>query len=327
MTWLVTGAAGYIGGHLMARLRRAGHGVVGLDDLSTGDAARVPPDVPLVVADISDRATITEALRRHQVTGVMHVAGKKSAPESILRPTYYYQQNVGGFASLLEAMRDAQVTRLVFSSSAAVYGVPDTPLVYEESATRPLSPYGQTKLVGEQLMEAAGRAYGISWIALRYFNAVGADSPLLGDRGSANLFPLAFDALATGEPITVTGNQFPTIDGTGVRDYVHVADLAEAHAAAARHLDSGPCATVYNVGAGRGYSVLEVLATIGGVAGRPVPCRIGPPRTGDAPEVVASIDKIGRELDWHPKRDLLDSVWSAWHARCELSAPAPARVA
>ncbi len=320
MTWLVTGAAGYIGGHTVARMRRAGHRVVGVDDLSTGDAARVPADVPLVVADASDRAAMAEVLHEHRVTGVLHLAGKKSAPESVLRPTYYYQQNVGALASLLEAMAAAKVRRLVFSSSAAVYGVPDLPLVAEDAPTRPLSPYGQTKLAGEHLVEAAGGAYGISWIALRYFNAVGAEEPLLGDRGATNLFPLAFAALDTGVPITITGNRFPTVDGTGVRDYVHVADVADAHAVAVRRLTSHRSAAVYNVGAGRGYSVLEVLAAIGAVAGRRVPARIGPARVGDPPEVVACIDKIGRELGWQPRRNLLDAVCSAWQARRTLPA-------
>lgn len=315
-TWLVTGAAGYIGGHTVARLRDSGYRVVGLDDLSAGDPRRLPPDVPLIVAGTGDRAAVTAALRDHEVTGVLHLAGRKSGPESTVRPIYYYQQNVGTLATVLESMVDAGVDRLVFSSSAAVYGIPDTALVTEDSPTRPLNPYGETKLVGEHLIAAAGLAHGINWIALRYFNAVGAQGPRLGDRGTTNLIPLAFAALDTGDPLIVTGGTFPTADGTGVRDYVHVADVAEAHAVAVRRLDTTtPAATTYNVGVGRGHSVLAVLAAIEEVAGRPVPARIGPARPGDPPEVVADVSKIQRELGWQARHDLRDAVRSAWDAR------------
>jgi len=317
-TWLVTGAAGYIGGHTVARLRASGYQVVGLDNLSAGDRQRLPADVPLVVADTGDRAAVTAALRDHEVTGVMHLAGRKSGPESTVRPLYYYHENVGTLTTVLESMVDAGVGRLVFSSSAAVYGVPDTALVTEDSPTRPLNPYGETKLAGEHLIAAAGLAHGISWIALRYFNAVGALGPRLGDRGTTNLVPLAFAALETGEPLVVTGGRFPTVDGTGVRDYIHVADVAEAHAVAVRRLDTATAtASVYNVGVGRGHSVLAVLAAIEEVVGRPVPARAGPARPGDPPEVVADVSKIRRELGWRARHDLRDAVRSAWEARTE----------
>jgi UDP-glucose 4-epimerase len=315
-TWLVTGAAGYIGGHTVARLRECGYRVIGLDDLSAGDPQRLPADVPLVVADTGDRAAVTAALREHEVTGVMHLAGRKSGPESTVRPLYYYQQNVGTLTTVLESMVDAGVGRLVFSSSAAVYGIPGTASVTEDSPTRPLNPYGETKLVGERLIASAGLAHGISWIALRYFNAVGAQGARLGDHGTTNLIPLAFAALESGEPLVVTGDRFPTVDGTGVRDYVHVADVAEAHAVAVARLDTtASAASVYNVGVGRGYSVLAVLAAIEEVAGRPVPARTGPARPGDPPEVVADVSKIQRELGWRARHDLLDAVRSAWDAR------------
>ncbi|MGI5239933.1 UDP-glucose 4-epimerase GalE [Dactylosporangium sp. CA-139066] len=315
MSWLVTGGAGYIGAHVVARLRAAGEPVVVLDDLSTGDPARLPADVPLVVGDAGEPALVRAALHRHGVTGVMHLAGSKSAPESLGRPIRYYQQNVGVTAAVLEAMVAAGVSRLVFSSSAAVYGHPETPTVAEDAPARPLSPYGMTKLAAEQLIAAAGRAHGISWIALRYFNAVGAAAVHLGDRGTTNLFPLAFEALRTGLPLTVAGTALPTADGSGVRDYVHVADLADAHARAARRLTGDRHAHVYNAGAGRGHSVLEVLRAVAEIAGAPVPTRAGPPRPGDAPEVVAAIDRIAADLGWRPRHTLYDCVASAWLAR------------
>jgi UDP-glucose 4-epimerase len=321
MTWLVTGAAGYIGAHVVARLHAAGQRTVALDDLSSGVAGRLPAGVPLIRADVSDIAVVRAAMACHGVTGVMHLAGVKSAPESTLRPMHYYRQNVGAVAALLEAMTDFGVRRLVFSSSAAVYGIPGTATVTEQSPTRPVNPYGQSKLAAEDLIAAAGRAYDISWTALRYFNAVGAGGPQLGDRGAANLIPLAFRAVQCGEPLIVAGDRWPTPDGTGVRDYVHVSDLADVHCLVARQLERSGGATVYNVGAGRGYSVREVLAAVSLVTGRAVPHRIGPPRPGDPPEVVACIDKLRAELGWRPRHDLLDAVTSAWNARPQPVTP------
>jgi UDP-glucose 4-epimerase len=321
VTWLVTGGAGYIGAHVVAQLRAGGERVVVLDDLSTGDPARLPADVPLAVGDAGDADVVRAVLTGHAVTGVMHLAGSKSAPESLDRPIRYYQQNVGVVAAVLEAMVAVGVTRLVFSSSAAVYGTPDTPTVTEDAPTRPLSPYGQTKLVAEQLVAAAGHAHGISWIALRYFNAVGAAAPHLGDRGTTNLFPLAFEALRTGVPLTIAGTGLPTADGSGVRDYIHVADLADAHHRAGQRLAGRRCGHVYNVGAGHGHSVLEVLRAVSDIAGAPVPTRPGPPRPGDAPAVVAAIDRVTRDLAWRPRHTLWDCVVSAWLARTATLAP------
>ncbi|MEV4509172.1 UDP-glucose 4-epimerase GalE [Dactylosporangium sp. NPDC049525] len=325
MTWLVTGAAGYIGAHVVADLLAAGERVVALDDLSTGDPARLPADVPLVVADAGDPVMLRATLDRHRVTGVMHLAGSKSAPESVRRPIWYYQQNVGVVGALLAAMVDTRVSRLVFSSSAAVYGMTDAATVAETAPLRPLNPYGQTKLVAEQLIAAAGRAHDISWIALRYFNAIGAGAAHLGDRGATNLLPLTFNALETGVPLMLAGTALPTADGTGVRDYVHVADLAEAHRLAAHRLLGRRCAEVYNAGAGRGHSVLDVVRAVASVAGAVVPVQAGPPRLGDPPEVVAAIDRIRAELQWHPRHTLLDSIVSAWNARL-TKLPAPADV-
>jgi UDP-glucose 4-epimerase len=311
MRWLVTGAAGYIGAHVATCLQAAGEAVIGLDDLSTGAADRLPAAIPLICADVNDVAVLRATMAGHGVTGVMHLAGAKSAPESTRRPMHYYRQNVGAVAALLEAMTDLGVRRLVFSSSAAVYGRAGPAAVTEDSPARPMNPYGQSKLTAEELIAAAGRAYDVSWVILRYFNAVGAAGPRLADRGTGNLLPLAFRAARSGEPLVVAGDRWPTPDGTAIRDYVHVSDVADAHRLVARHpVNTG----VYNVGAGRGHSVREVLAAVGTVSGVVVPCRSGPPRPGDPPAVVACIDKIRDELGWRPRHDLLDAVASAWNA-------------
>jgi UDP-glucose 4-epimerase len=320
MTWLVTGGAGYIGAHVVRRLRADGYPVVVVDDLSAGDAGRVPDEVPLIEATVTDRCAVGAVLRRHRVSGVVHLAARKSPAESVARPNWYHRENVGGVAALLDAMTSAGVRRLVFSSSAAVYGVPAGSVVDERTPTAPINPYGRTKLAGERLIRAAGTGDGLSWLALRYFNVVGAAQPRLADRVPANLVPIVFTALAEGVPVTVTGADYPTRDGTGVRDYVHVLDVADAHAAAVRRLCAGPAAAgVLNVGTGRGYSVMEVLTRIGAVTGRPVPYRIGPRRPGDPPEVVADPTLIGRRLGWRAAYDLTDMVASAWLA---WSAPA-----
>lgn len=322
MTWLVTGGAGYIGGHVVRGLRAAGHAVVVLDDLSAGSAARVPDDVPLVCATVTDHGAVTRALRRYGVTGVVHLAARKSPVESIARPVWYHQENVGGVATLLDAMGAAGVHRLLFSSSAAVYGLPCRPVVDEQTAALPINPYGRTKLLGERLIRAAGARGRLSWLALRYFNVVGALDPVLADRAPTNLVPIALHALTETEPITVAGADYPTPDGTGVRDYVHVADLAGAHLAGVERLCGvAPAADVLNVGTGRGHSVLEVLDRIEVVTGRPVPYRIGPRRAGDPAAVVADPGRIARQLGWQARHDLTDMVASTWAA---WSAPVPA---
>jgi UDP-glucose 4-epimerase len=326
MTWLVTGGAGYIGAHVVRGLRAAGQPVVVLDDLSTGRADRLPDDVALVVASVRDDRALAATLRRHRVTGVVHLAARKSPAESVARPDWYRQENVGGVASLLAAMAHGGVRRLLFSSSAAVYGVPPAPVVDELTRAAPINPYGQTKLAGEELIAAAGVGYRLSWIALRYFNVVGAAGPRLADREPTNLVPIAFTAMAAGHPLTVTGADFPTRDGTGVRDYIHVVDVAAAHVAAATRLTAGPpVGAVYNVGTGRGYTVLEVIDRIRRVTGRPLPYVIGPRRPGDPPEVVADATRIGRELGWQARRgltEMVSSTWLAWSAVPASAAPA-----
>jgi UDP-glucose 4-epimerase len=326
MTWLVTGGAGYIGAHVVRGLREAGQPVVVLDDLSTGRTERVPADVALVVGAVTDRPLVTEVLRRYRIGGVVHLAARKSPAESIARPAWYHRENVGGLATLLDAMACAGVSRLLFSSSAAVYGIPAEPRVDESTPAAPINPYGRTKLRGEQLIAEAGRGHGLSWLALRYFNVVGAARPLLADRVPTNLVPIALAAMSADAPVTITGADYPTRDGTGVRDYVHVLDLAAAHLAAVDRLMGGPpAARVYNVGTGQGHSVLEVLHRIAAVTGQPVAHELGPRRAGDPPEVVADVSRISRELGWRARYGLTEMIASSWLAWSELSGTVPAR--
>ncbi|KAA2255481.1 UDP-glucose 4-epimerase GalE [Solihabitans fulvus] len=313
MTWLVTGGAGYIGAHTVRRLSDAGHRVVVLDDLSTGLAARLPSGVPLIVGSMRDSALVASALSEYQVDGVVHLAARKSAVESVEQPQRYHEANVGGLASVLDAMAATGVKRIVFASSAAVYGSPTVPLVTETTATEALNPYGRTKMDGERLL--VDRGGDLSWIVLRYFNAAGTDDPALVDHGRTNLLPHVFQALAQGTPVMVNGDDYTTRDGTGVRDYVHPADLASANLAAVSRLMAGPTTGVYNVGGGRGHSVLEVLAAIEAVSGRPVPYVVGARRPGDPAEVVASVAKIRSELDWAPEHGLDSIIASEWQAR------------
>jgi len=323
-SWLVVGGAGYIGSHVVRRLRAGGHRVVVLDDLTTGRPERIPAGVPLVVGSSRDGDAVRAALHRHAVTGVVNLAARKSAPDSVAHPLFYYEQNVEGMRQLLEAMVDTGVRRMVLSSSAAVYGRPDDTRVTEETPAVPINPYGETKLMCEWMLRSAGAAHGISWIALRYFNVVGSTDPLCAETGGNNLLPRVFQRLTTGRPALVTGRDFPTRDGTGVRDYVHVVDVADAHVAAIERLAAEPCADVYNVGTGRGYSVLEVLDAVRHVTGMPVDVEVAPARPGDPAEVVAEVDKIGRDLSWKARSNLLDMVRSAWQA-WRATSPARAR--
>ena len=313
MTWLVTGGAGYIGGHVVAAMRAADLPVAVLDDLSTGSADRVPSGVPLVHASVLDYDAVLSALRQHAITGVPHLAARKAVGESVERPLYYYRENVGGFETVLRAMHTAGVRRMLLSSSAAVYGNPDSVPVSEDVPLRPLSPYGQTKTVCEWLAAAAHRAYGISHVTLRYFNVVGAATPQLADTGVFNLVPLALQAISAGRPPLVFGDDYPTRDGSCVRDYIDVRDLADAHVAAARLLER-ECAEVYNVGRGEGFTVKEVLAAIDRAIGTEHPYRIVERRAGDPASCYAAVDRIEKELRWTARFDLDGMVASAWAA-------------
>ncbi|CAL9476174.1 UDP-glucose 4-epimerase [Streptomyces sp. enrichment culture] len=320
MTWLITGGAGYIGAHVVRALTGAGERAVVYDDLSTGLAGRVPDGVPLVTGSTLDGERVARVLADHEVTGVVHLAAKKQVAESVERPLHYYRENVEGLRVLLEAVTAAGVPSFVFSSSAAVYGMPDAARddgpVTEETPCAPMSPYGETKLAGEWLVRAAGRATGLSTACLRYFNVAGAASPDLADVGVHNLIPMVFEKLTAGTSPRVFGDDYPTPDGTCVRDYIHVVDLAEAHVAAARALRSCPGRDLtLNIGRGEGVSVREMIDRINTLTGHDRPPTIAARRPGDPPRVVASADRAAAELGWkarHGIEDMITSAWAGW---------------
>jgi UDP-glucose 4-epimerase len=313
MTWLITGGAGYIGAHVARAMAEAGERVVALDDLSSGVPKRIPESIPLVQGSSLDGDLLKRVLAEHAVTGVVHLAARKQVGESVAQPTRYYQENLGGLATLLEAVAGAGVKRFLFSSSAAVYGNPDVDLITEDTACAPMSPYGETKLAGEWLVRAAGRAHGISTVCLRYFNVAGAASPELADTGIFNVIPMVFDRLTRGEAPRIFGDDYPTPDGTCVRDYIHVADLAEAHLAAARRLAGGASGDLtVNIGRGEGVSVRELLTLIGEVSGDHRQPVVEPRRPGDAPRAVASAVLAAEELSWSARRGVREMVESAW---------------
>ena len=314
MTWLVTGGAGYIGSHVVRALLEADMQPVVIDDLSHGLAHRVPEGVPLIVARIQDRQRLAEVVREHRVHGVIHLAALKAAGESVQIPLQYYTENVGGMIDLLAVMRDEQVPNLVYSSSAAVYGTPRENPVAESAALIAESPYGETKVIGEWLARDARAAWGLSWVALRYFNVAGAGADDLGDNSVNNLIPMVFAALDEGRPPQIFGDDYPTPDGTCIRDYIHVVDLAAAHVAAARLCEEG-AGDVFNVGRGRGSSVREVMDVISDVIGRDIGAEVVLRRPGDPPATFADTTEIGRKLHWRTEHDLHDMVRTAWSAR------------
>ncbi|MET8958436.1 UDP-glucose 4-epimerase GalE [Streptomyces sp. NPDC004074] len=315
MTWLITGGAGYIGAHVVRAMTEAGERTVVYDDLSTGLVERVPAEVPLVVASTLDAESLRRALTDHAVTGVVHLAAKKQVGESMELPLHYYRENVEGLRVLLEAVTGAGVPSFVFSSSAAVYGMPDVNLVTEETPCLPMSPYGETKLVGEWLVRATARATGLSTACLRYFNVAGAAAPELADVGVFNLIPMVFEKLTENAPPRIFGDDYPTPDGTCVRDYIHVVDLAEAHVAAARALRTSPGADLtLNIGRGEGVSVREMVDRINAITGYGTPPTVTPRRPGDPARVVASADRIAHALGWTAKHDVEDMITSAWEA-------------
>ncbi len=321
MSWMITGGAGYIGSHVARVLTEAGESVVVVDDLSTGVAGRLGPEVQLVTGSTLDRQLLGRTLAEHRIDGVVHLAAKKQVGESVEQPLRYYRENLHGLTVLLDAVAAAGVRRFVFSSSAAVYGMPDVDLVTEETPCVPMSPYGETKLAGEWLVRAAGAAHGIRTACLRYFNVAGAARPELADTGVFNIIPLYFDALTHGRAPLIFGDDYPTPDGTCIRDYIHVADLADAHLAAARHLSRPETSgdLTVNVGTGVGVSVREMADLIAEVTGRTEPAaQVSPRRAGDPARVVASADRIGRLLGWAPRHKARDMVESAWEGWCRL---------
>ncbi|GAA1429665.1 UDP-glucose 4-epimerase GalE [Streptomyces thermospinosisporus] len=321
MSWLVTGGAGYIGAHVVRALTAGGESVVVYDDLSTGSADRVPQAVPFIQGSVLDRELLEQSIRDKAVTGVVHIAAKKQVGESVERPLHYYRENVTGLQTLLEAMTAAGAGKLVFSSSAAVYGMPDVDLVTEDTPCAPVSPYGETKLVGEWLIRAAASAHGLRAASLRYFNVAGAASPELADTGVFNLIPMVFERLEEGRAPRIFGADYPTPDGTCVRDYIHVEDIASAHLAAARRLADVPegTALTLNIGRGEGSSVREMVDRILKVTGHEqMQPEITDRRPGDPARVVASADRIRQELNWtarHGLDEMIESAWRGWRHR------------
>jgi UDP-glucose 4-epimerase len=312
MTWIVTGGAGYIGAHVLRSLHELQLRTVVVDDLSTGSLSVVPDGVEVVQASVLDTERLSAIMAEHDTAGVIHLAAKKAPAESVRDPLFYYRENVDGIASVLAAMRESGTHRLVLSSSSSVYGNTGTDLIDEQTPFRPESPYGQTKVISEWLVAAAAAAYDLSYVNLRYFNVAGAGAPELVDRGTANLIPMVFQALGRGEAPQVFGTDYDTPDGSCIRDYVHVSDLADVHALAATQLAAGPLRATYNVGTGTGNSVFEVLDVIAEVTGIDIEAVRAPRRPGDPVRVVGDVARIERELGWRAKHDLRAMVHSAW---------------
>jgi UDP-glucose-4-epimerase GalE len=318
-TVLVTGGAGYIGSHTAKALRQAGHRVVIYDNLSAGHRAAAL-DAPLVVGDVRDVDAVRRAIRQSGADAVMHFAAWLSVPDSVRDPLGYYRNNVQGALATLEAMAYENCRQFIFSSTCAVYGEPiETPL-RETHPTKPINAYGQTKLAVEHALPHLERAHGIRFVALRYFNAAGADpAGELGEDHSPEIhvIPRALAAAAGGPPIDVFGEDYPTPDGTCLRDYVHVMDLADAHVRALERLASGGASATYNVGTEKPSSVRDVIAAVERVTGRAVERRSGPRREGDPAVLYAAAGKIRAELGWQPQRAALDTIvgdaW-AWHS-------------
>ena len=328
-TILVTGGAGYVGSHTVKALAHQGYDVVVYDDLSAGHEAAVDRiaraypqrSVSLVRGDIADVDRVSQTLRASRASAVMHFAARLLVGESVREPLGYYRANVGGTLGVIEAMAAVGVRRFVFSSTAATFGEPLTTPIDETHAQRPINAYGETKLAVERALPHVERATGMASVTLRYFNAAGADPDgLIGEdhRPEEHLIPLAIAAALGGPPLTLFGGDYDTPDGTCLRDYVHVTDLAAAHVASLKHLEGGGPSGSYNLGNGVGMSVKQVVEAVARVGRRPVPHTIGPRRPGDPARLVASNERVKRELGWNPTLGDLDTIvetaWR-WHER------------
>lgn len=320
MAILVTGGAGYVGSHAVAWLRRAGHEVFVYDNLEQGHAAAVPAEI-LIRGDLRDGLRLARTLRERRIDAVLHFAARALVGESVADPALYYRENVAGTLTLLDAMRAADVSKIVFSSTCATYGEPERMPITEDTPQRPVNPYGRSKLAIEWALRDYAAAYGIAFAALRYFNACGAaPGGEIGEHHAveAHLIPLTLQvALGQREQITIYGDDYPTPDGTCVRDYIHVDDLAEAHLRALAKLEPGH-GLYLNLGTGRGFSVREVIEACRRVTGHPIPARVGPRRPGDPPELVADPSRAREVLGFRPRytvlEDIVRSAWD-WHSR------------
>src|SRR5216684_2434140 len=312
MTVLVTGGAGYIGSHMVQALAEAGESVVVIDNLSTGFSEFLPEGVPLLIGDAADENLVEGVIAAHGVESIIHFAGSVVVPDSMRDPLAYYRNNTMTTRSLLNAAVKCRVYRFIFSSTAAVYGNPDQVPVPETAPTRPLSPYGSSKLMTEIMLHDVASAHGMNYIVLRYFNVAGAD-PLarigLATVGATHLLKIAVEA-ATGQraKIDVFGTDYPTPDGSCIRDFIHVSDLAQAHRAALSYLRTGGASMTLNCGYGRGYSVLETIEAVRKVSGRNFAVQYGPRRLGDIMTMIADTSLIRATLDWAPQYDDLETI-------------------
>jgi UDP-glucose 4-epimerase len=315
MKLLVTGGAGYIGSHVVRAAEAAGHSCVVVDNLSTGLVKRIScPIVELELASADSVSLLARLMREHKFDSVIHLAARKQVGESVQKPEEYFLENLGGLGNLLLAMREVGLKSLVFSSSAATYGMPDVDLVSEDYPGIPINPYGQTKLIGEQMVKNA-EVWGLKGVNLRYFNVAGSGASDLADTAALNLIPIAINAIKAEKAPVVFGTNYPTPDGSCIRDYVHVEDLALAHLAAVEYLvGEGQQFQTFNVGTGVGASVIEVLDALKTASGLDFEVSIGERRAGDPPRLVADVSRIDKVLGFRTKHDLASIVQSAWDA-------------
>ena len=321
MSILVAGGAGYIGAHVVRLLLERSDEVIVVDDLSYGTPERVA-GAKMVQLDVASEPAVdqlTNLMRAEGVTAVIHFAARKQVGESVARPAWYYQQNVGGLANMLLAMENAGVDQMIFSSSAAVYGMPEASVVPEDVDCRPINPYGETKLIGEWMMADAEKAWDLRWAGLRYFNVAGSGWDDLGDMATLNLIPMVLERLAKGDTPKIFGTDYPTPDGTCIRDYIHVHDLARAHIAALDYLASGEEMEphVFNVGTGEGASVREVVSKVIASTGLDLEPEEMPRRAGDPPQLIGDATRIGKILGWKANfnlDDIVSSSFTAWQA-------------
>jgi len=315
---LVVGGAGYIGAHVAYLLQENGYGVRIYDDFSNGLKTRIEGKFSdVVIGDVLDRKALISACEG--IDAVIHLAAKKAVGESVDNPLKYYENNVGGTLNLLAAMSLKGVKKIVFSSTAAVYAPSEKLSITESDLTEPLSPYGQTKLLSEKLISAVAKAEDLSSISLRYFNVVGALRDEFADNSKDNLVPMVFAALKAGKNPEIYGSDYPTKDGSCIRDYIHVSDLAKAHIVALEKVFSTKVDEVYNVGSGTGYSVTEMMNQIAESIGEAITPTLSPRRPGDTAQLIASIAKIERDLGWKPERSLKEMIDSAWQAESKVS--------
>lgn len=314
MKLLVTGGAGYIGSHVVHAAQAAGHECVVVDNLATGIRERISAEIVEIDIAAPEAATnLSDLMTGQKFDSVIHLAARKQVGESVEIPERYYLDNIGGMANLLLAMRETGHDSLVFSSSAATYGMPDAKQVREDDPASPINPYGQTKLIGEWMVKNAAN-WGLRGVNLRYFNVAGTGKEGLGDTAALNLIPIAIGQLRRGETPKVFGDDYPTPDGSCIRDYVHVADLAEAHVAAVDYLErSDRPYDTFNVGTGQGASVFEVLDALRTASGQDFAASVAPRRAGDPPRLVANVDRIAETLGFKTSHSLADIVDSAWN--------------